>query len=387
MLRRIVPMVLAALALLLPLSAAAYDTKARAAYVYDLTTDTVLLEKNADEPLPPASMSKLMTVNMLFEALQDGRVSMDTRFKVSARAMAMGGSTMFLNDRDKPTVEQLIQGMIINSGNDACVVVAENLAGSEEAFAEHMNERAKALGLTNSHFANASGWPDPGQRMSVRDLGILATRLITQFPEYYKYFSMESFEFDGRAPANADNRNPLLHLGIGADGMKTGHTAEAGYGLVGSAVQSGRRVVVVVTGLDSMQARADEGEALINWAFRQFIQKTVVTKGQAVASAPVFLGTAPDVPLVAAADVSLLIPASQRDAVSARVEYSGPLRAPVAEGTEIGRMTISLEGLPDHVVPLVAGASVAKGGFLPHLKTAWTELWRTYVGGEPAAAK
>lgn len=199
--------------------AEAFETRARSAWVYDIDTNTVLLEKEADTPLPPASMSKLMTLNMLFEALRDGRVTLDTEFAVSTRAKNMGGSTMFLNETDRPTVEELIQGIIVLSGNDACVVVAEGLAGTEDNFARLMNERAKDLGMTNSSFANASGWPNPAQRMSMHDLGRLAVRLITEFPEYYGYFGQREFEFDGRAPDNRFNRNPLLRLGIGADGL------------------------------------------------------------------------------------------------------------------------------------------------------------------------
>ncbi|MGB5066345.1 MAG: D-alanyl-D-alanine carboxypeptidase family protein, partial [Albidovulum sp.] len=206
---------------LLSLPAQAFDTRAQAAWVYDVTTKTVLMEKNAHEKLPPASMSKLMTVNMLFEALRDGRVRLDERFSVSSRAKAMEGSTMFLNETDRPTVEELIKGIVVLSGNDACVVVAEALAGTEEEFAKKMNERARALGMTDSTFANASGWPHPNQRMSMHDLGILAVRIITEFPEYYGYFSLTEFPYDGRAPQNRFNRNPILPLGIGADGLKT----------------------------------------------------------------------------------------------------------------------------------------------------------------------
>ncbi|MEC8794861.1 MAG: D-alanyl-D-alanine carboxypeptidase family protein, partial [Pseudomonadota bacterium] len=224
---------------------AAFETRATAAYVLDQTTGTVLLSKNAETPLPPASMSKLMTLNMLFEALRDGRVSLDTQFSVSTKAKNMGGSTMFLDETDRPTVAQLIQGIIVQSGNDACVVVAEGLAGTEDAFARLMNQRAQALGMTSSTFANSSGWPNPNQRMSMKDLATLANRLITEFPEYYGYFGQPEFDFDGRAPQNRFNRNPLLRLNIGADGLKTGHTQEAGYGLVGSAVQGNRRVIVV----------------------------------------------------------------------------------------------------------------------------------------------
>lgn len=246
------------LATTIGLHAQGFDTNATGAYVKDISTGTVLLSKNADVPLPPASMSKLMTLNMLFEALKDGRVQMDTRFGVSSKAKAMGGSTMFLNERDRPTVEELIQGIIVMSGNDACVVVAEGLAGTEEAFARQMTDRARDLGMMNSTFANASGWPHPDQRMSMQDLGILAERLINEFPDYYGYFAQKEFAFDNRAPANTTNRNPLLGLGIGADGLKTGHTSEAGYGLVGSAAQGDRRIVFVITGLDSERARRED---------------------------------------------------------------------------------------------------------------------------------
>ena len=252
------------------LSAAAFDTNARAAWVYDVATGTVLLEKNADQPIPPASMSKLMTVYMLFEALHEGRITKDTQFPVSSKAKAMQGSTMFLDERDRPTVEELIKGIIVLSGNDACVVVAEGLAGTEEAFAREATARAKALGLTETHLTNASGWPDPQHRMSTHDLGVLAQHLITDFPELYKNFAIKEYAFDNRAPANRHNRNPILGLGIGADGLKTGHTEEAGYGLVGSAVQDGRRVIFVLSGLGSEKARAEESERIVNWAFRQF---------------------------------------------------------------------------------------------------------------------
>ena len=256
----------AALFVVACLPAQAFETRAQAAWVYDVTTHTVLMDKNGEESLPPASMSKLMTVNMLFEALKDGRVTLDTTFAVSERATQMtaaGGSTMYLQQGDRPTVDDLIKGMIINSGNDACVVVAEGLAGTEEAFAAQMTERARALGMTNSTFANASGWPDPVHRMSMRDLGILAQHLITDFPDYYPVFSQTEFNYKDRAPDNRFNRNPLLELGIGADGLKTGHTSEAGYGLVGSARQGDRRVIFVITGLATEQARAEEAERIV----------------------------------------------------------------------------------------------------------------------------
>ena len=358
-----------------------YDTVARAAYMVDLTTGTVLLEKNADVPLPPASMSKLMTLNMLFEALQDGRVSLDTRFGVSSRAMNMGGSTMFLNETDRPTVEELLQGIIVLSGNDACVVVAEGLAGSEDAFARLMNDRAKALGMTNSTFANASGWPNPNQRMSMRDLGILASRLITEFPEYYGYFGQKEFGFDGRTPDNRFNRNPLLNLGIGADGLKTGHTNEAGYGLVGSATQGTRRIVFVISGMISEKQRAEESERMVNWAFRQFVQKTVARKGTEVARAKIWMGDRDEIGLVIAEDISLLLPALERDALSGEVVYRTPLEAPITKGQEVAELIITLKELPDARIMLVADRDVARGGFLPRIRTALNVLYNRYVGG------
>ena len=377
------PLVLAIVAIAVSPAAAsaAFETRAGAAYVLDVTTNTVLLEKQADVPLPPASMSKLMTLYMLFEALRDNEnITLETRFPVSSRAKAMQGSTMYLDERDRPTVRDLIQGIIVQSGNDATVVVAEGLAGTEDAFARAMNERAAALGLTNTTLTNASGWPSANHRMSVRDLGNLSAHIITDFPEYYGYFAQTEFDYDGRAPQNRFNRNPLLNLGIGADGLKTGHTSEAGYGIVGSAVQGTRRIVFVLTGIDTQQARAEEAERVVNWAFRQFVERKVAEKGERVTDAPVWLGDRDRVALVAAETVTLLIPATQRDAVEARVVYSAPIEAPIAAGQPIAELVVSLEGLPDRRIPLVADRPVARGGFLPQIRTAAGVLLRDLVG-------
>ena len=355
-------------------AAHAFETRATAAYVLDHSTGTVLMSKNADSPLPPASMSKLMTLNMLFEALRDGRVTLETQFTVSSRAHAMGGSTMFLNERDRPTVEELIQGIIVMSGNDACVVVAEGLAGTEESFANLMNQRARDLGMENSTFANASGWPHPNQRMSMHDLAILANRLITEFPEYYGYFSETEFAFDGRAPDNRFNRNPLLTLGVGADGLKTGHTQEAGYGLVGSARQGNRRVILVISGLQSAADRASEAESVINWAFRQFVEKTVIQGGTRLAEVDIWLGDKRGVGLVPAEDVTLLVPALLQDKVNATVVYDSPVTAPVSAGQELGKLVIELPDMDSVEVPLVAETGVARGGFGARLRTAATVL-------------
>ena len=237
------------LMLALPSWGNALDLSARAAYVVDFESGTVLLSKNAETPLPPASMSKLMTLLMTFEALDDGRLSISQKLPVSEHAMSYGGSTMFLDTTDRVSVEDLLRGIIVLSGNDACAVLAEALSpdGTEAGFARMMTERGKQIGLTASTFANSNGWPAAGHRMSMRDLVIISSLLIENYPQYYSLFSEKEFKFDGRAPANTQNRNPLLGLGIGADGLKTGHTNEAGYGLVGSAVQGDRRVVLALS--------------------------------------------------------------------------------------------------------------------------------------------
>ena len=378
------PLRLLAAAVSLVLSAlpalAAFETRATAAWVYDMTNDTVLFEKNADVPLPPASMSKIMTLYMLFEALADGRVTLDTEFRVSDRAHAMGGSTMFLDQTDRPTVEELIKGIVVQSGNDACVVVAEGLAGSEEAFARLMTERGREMGLTNSVFANSTGWPHPDHRMSMADLGKVAAAIIRDFPEYYPYFAMTEWDFDGRAPQNRFNRNPVLGLGIGADGLKTGHTQEAGFGLVGSAIQGDRRVVFVVTGLDSMAARAEASEKVIGWAFRQFVAREIAAPGTVLAEAPVWMGDHTRVNLVAPDGVRLLMSATQRGLAEARVEYRGPIEAPIAAGAPIAELVIPREDLPDARIPLVSDREVQRGGFLPRMRSAAITLLNRAAG-------
>lgn len=367
------------------LSALAFDTTARAAYVLDQGTGTVLLEKNADHPLPPASMSKLMTLYMLFDALRDGRVGLDTEFAVSTRAKSMTGSTMFLNERDRPAAADLIQGIIVSSGNDATVVVAEGLAGTEEAFAQQMTSKAQQLGMTGSTFANASGWPDPHHRMSVRDLGILASHLVEEFPQYYGYFAQKEFDYQNRSPANRFNRNPLLSLGIGADGLKTGHTSEAGYGLVGSATQGDRRVIVVISGLDSAEQRAEEAEALVNWSFRQFAEKTVARAGTPIIQAEVWMGGQPSVGLEPASDLKVLLPALVGNSIAAEVVYSGPIKAPIAKGQELAELVVRLEGLPEIRQPLVASEDVAAGGFGVRVMTAANMLLTRFANGPEGA--
>jgi D-alanyl-D-alanine carboxypeptidase (penicillin-binding protein 5/6) len=351
--------------------AAAFDTRATSAFVIDQTTGTVLLNKNADVPLPPASMSKLMTLYMAFEAIRDGRLTLNERLQVSQHAMNYGGSTMFLDTTDRVRVEDLIRGIIVLSGNDACAVIAEALSpdGTEAGFARMMTQRAVQMGMNNSTFSNSNGWPQAGHRMSMRDLAILATHLISDFPEFYPLFSEREFAFDGRAPQNKTNRNPLLGLGIGADGLKTGHTSEAGYGLVGSAKQGNRRVIFVISGLQSAAARAEESEAIVNWAFRQFVQRPVAKAGTVIADADIWMGAEPRVGLVPAQDVSALLPALNAKQVEAEVVYQGPISAPVKQGQEIATLVLKPAGMAQVQVPLVAERDVPKGGFISRVTT------------------
>ena len=351
--------------------ALAFDTRATSAFVIDQGTGTVLLNKNADVSLPPASMSKLMTLFMTFEAIRDGRLRLDERLPVSQHAMNYGGSTMFLDTTDRVSVDDLIKGIIVLSGNDACAVIAETLSpdGTAAGFARLMTTRAQQLGMTNSTFANSNGWPAPGHRMSMRDLALLANRLITDFPEFYPLFSLREFAFDGRAPQNTLNRNPLLGLGVGADGLKTGHTQEAGYGLVGSAKQGDRRVIFVISGLPSAQARSEESQGIVNWAFRQFAQKSIAKADSVIAKADVWMGDAEEVALVAQHDVDALLPIANATSVRADVVYAGPIAAPIAKGDVLGELILRPEGLPETRVPLVGQNDVGRGGFFNRIRT------------------
>ena len=356
--------------------AQAFDTRATAAFVMDQTTGVVLLDKNADEPLPPASMSKLMTTYMVFEAIADGRLSVDERLPVSQHCMDYTGSTMFLDTTDRVRVEDLLRGVIVLSGNDASCVLAEALSpvGTEAGFASMMTSRAREMGMMNSTFANSNGWPAVGHRRSMRDLGILSNRLITDYPTFYPLFAEEVFDFDGEHPANTRNRNPLLGLGIGADGLKTGHTQEAGFGLAGSAKQGDRRVIFIITGLDSAQARAEESERIVNWAFRQFAQRDIAPSGTVIENAEVWMGNQTTVGLALMEDLTMLVPNTGNDQIEAEVIYNGPLEAPIAAGDEVAELVIRLENLPDAHIPLMAASDVERGGFQSSLRVAASVL-------------
>ncbi len=352
--------------------ASALETRAKTGFIIDYSTGMVLLEKNADQPVPPASMSKLMPLYVAFEFIHSGKLSLTETLRVSQHAANYGGSTMFLDTSDRVKVEDLLRGIIVLSGNDACAVIAEALSpdGTEAGFARIMTERAKQIGLSSSSFKNSNGWPAEGHLMSMRDLALLAGRLISEFPEFYPMFSEVEFEFDGRAPANTRNRNPLLGLGIGADGLKTGHTSEAGYGLVGSAKQGDRRIVFALSGMSSVQERAEEAEAVVNWAFRQFVQKSFGSKGIRIAEVDLWNGADRSVGVVLGNDLKVLVPVLGDEQVSFELEYENPIPAPVKKGQKIAVLKVHPKGLPETEVPLLAEKDVAVGGFFAHLSTA-----------------
>ena len=285
--------------------------------------------------------------------------------------------------QDRVSVEDLLRGVIVVSGNDASTVLAEALSpdGSEAGFARMMTERAQQMGMMNSTFVNANGWPVAGHRMSMEDLGILANRLITDFPTFYPLFAETEFPFDGRVPSNSSNRNPVLSMGIGADGLKTGHTEEAGYGLVGSAKQGDRRVIFVITGLQSREERAEESVKIINWAFRQFAEKDVAEAGTRIATADVWMGDMPTIGLTVAEDFSLLVPVLNQGTIDAEVVYDGPIEAPIAAGQQLGELIINLDDLPEKRIPLIAENDVARGGFATRMRTAALVLWQKYGPG------
>lgn len=354
--------------LLLPVSpAGAYETEGRAAILLDAATGQVLFAKNPDEPLPTASLSKLMTVLMVFERLDDGTLSLDETLPVSEKAWRKGGSKMFVEVGDRVPVEDLLRGIIVQSGNDACIVVAEGLAGSEGAFAEAMNRRAEELGLTSTHLTNASGWPEPGHVMSVRDLSVVARRIIEEHGDYYHFFSETSFEYNG---IRQQARNPLLYRGIEADGLKTGYTEAAGYGLVTSAVRDDRRLIAVLAGLDTPGERAREGERLLEYGFRQFQNYQLFAAGQSVVQADVWLGDAGSVALVPREDVTLTLTREARRGLQVKLVYDAPIQAPVDSGRELARLEIAAPGIEPRQVPLYAAENVQAANLFGRMSSA-----------------
>ena len=359
----------------------AFETVAKSAIILDTNSKLILMQKNADLALPPASMSKLMTLNMVFEALEDGRLRLDDTLPVSKHAEKYGGSTMFLTTQDTVTVEELIRGVVVLSGNDASAVLAEALSpdGTEIGFAKMMTKRAKSLGMKNSTFENSNGMPSINHKMSVRDLSILADRLISVFPQYYSYFAENEFRFKNRAPDNRFNRNPLLKMNIGADGLKTGHTRDSGYGLVGSAVQGDRRIIFIISGLRSDSIRAREAKRMATWAFRQFTTVKLAEKGEVVGEAAVWLGSSKNVNMVVQSDIDILAPVLEKENISTQLVYSSPINAPITAGTKIAELIVSIPELADKSFPIVAGETVTEGNFWGRFKASAEILGKLLV--------
>ncbi|MEO3430184.1 D-alanyl-D-alanine carboxypeptidase family protein [Pelagibius sp. CAU 1746] len=351
--------VAAGLSVLGPAAGATIETQAEEAFLVDFDTGAVLLNKNGDVRMPPSSMSKMMTAYMVFDRLQDGRLSLDDKLTVSEKAWRKGGSKMFVEVGNQVRVEDLLRGVIIQSGNDACIVLAEGLSGSEEAFAEQMTARAREIGLSGSNFVNATGWPDDNHYVTARDLATLAKRIIMDHAEYYHYYSEKEFTW---ADIRQGNRNPLLYRNVGADGLKTGHTEAAGYGLTASAVQNGRRLILVVNGLPNVQARADESDRLISWGFREFNNYALFKAGETVDDAPVWLGAEDTVPLVIADELKVTLPRNDRNGMQVSVVYDSPIPAPIPAGQEIAKLRVSWPGGVPVEVPLRAGEEVEQLG-------------------------
>lgn len=354
------------------------ETIAKQMVLVDATTGTVIAEKNADDLMPPSSMSKLMTAYMVFEQLASGKLRMDDVFPVSEKAWRIQGSKMFVHVGDRVRVEDLLRGMIIQSGNDACIVLAEGIAGSEERFAEMATEKARQLGLKKSVFRNASGWPDPEHVMTTRELAILAKALIDTFPQYYSFYSEKSFTYGvdqvSKKPITQGNRNPLLYKDIGADGLKTGHTDAAGYGLTASAKRGDRRLILVVNGLASMNQRSQEAERLMEIGFREYDTYKLVSAGTVIEDADVWLGEQGKVSLVTERDMAVTMARRNRTGMKVVLSYDSPIPAPIQKGAPLAKLTITAPELAPIEVPLVAAQDVPQLGFGGRISAAISHL-------------
>jgi len=340
------------------------QTSAKQAIVMDYDTGMILLEKDADTKMPTSSMSKVITLYATFAALQKGTVSLDTMLPVSEKAWRKGGSKMFVKVGTDVSVEDLVRGVVVQSGNDATIVLAEGLAGTEEAFADTLNGIAKNLGMKNSHFMNASGWPDPDHYSTAHDLAILAAATIKDFPDYYHYFAEQEFTYNN---IKQPNRNPLIYRNIGADGLKTGHTEVGGYGLMGAGTRNGRRVVFVLNGLASDTERAEEGARLLDWGLRSFENIVLFKAGETIDRASVVMGKSKQVPLTVENDIKVTLPVSVRNDLKVEMVYAAPLLAPINKGQKIGVLKIDVPRLQQFEVPLVAAEDIKKAGFFPGL--------------------
>ncbi|MET0137322.1 MAG: D-alanyl-D-alanine carboxypeptidase family protein [Sphingobium sp.] len=357
--------------------APAYDSGAPVAYMIDLSSGRVLYDRDADRQIPPASMAKMMTVHVAFRLIQQGKLKLDTKFPVRPETWAKwhgpaAGSTMFLAVNEQVTVENLLHGIVTLSGNDACVVLAEGIAGTEEAYVQLMNEEARRMGLRNSHFGTSNGWPDEGRtQVTARDLATIARATVEETPDLYKrFYATRSFTW-GRTMGGSDitqaNRNPILGKIAGADGLKTGHTEEAGYGFTGSAEQNGRRLVMVVAGLPTFNGRISESVRFMDWGFKAWRAVPLFKKGAEVETAEVQGGSSANVQLVAPKNMAMTLPVSANDNLKVSVVYDGPIKAPIAKGQQIAELVVRTGDGDTQTMPLVAGAAVEEAGLFGRL--------------------
>ena len=342
---------------------AKFESKAKWAILVDANTNSVLYEKNPDDLMPPASMSKLMTLAVIFRALKEGRLSMDDEFSNSVYAWRTGGapsgtSAMFVPLKEGATLGELLQGITVQSGNDACIIVAEGMAGSEDAFADVMTEYARKIGLKDSTFRNSTGLPHPDHVMTARELAKLAIHIIREYPEFYHYFSQKEYKYRKHT---FYNRNPLVYDGIGVDGLKTGYIRASGYGLVASAKQRGQRLVVVVNGLKSKKERRAEGKKLLQWGFRSFKQWKLFDAGAIVGDALVWGGTKRSVDLTGKGMVSILLPRTASRKIKASIVYEGPLKPPIKKGDEVAYLRVSAPNSAENKIPLYAAEDIGEG--------------------------
>lgn len=345
-------------------TALALETLAKQVVLLDMTTGTVLFSKNADALMTPSSMSKIMTVYKLFERLKDGSLSLTDTFSVSEKAWRKKGSKMFVRVKSRVKIEDLIRGIIVQSGNDATIVVAEGLSGSEAAFADELNKTAKKLGMTNSNFVNASGWPDPGHLTTARDLAKLAVATIKDFPSFYHYYSEKSFTYNG---IKQGNRNPTIYRNIGADGLKTGHTEAGGYGLTTSSIRKDRRLILVINGLPSKKARATEPERLLDWGFREFKNYKLFKAGETITNVKVWMGDSGSIPILIKKDLVLTLQRHVRKGMKVKVVVNSPVSAPITKGDVLGILKIETPNHKSLEFPLVSGVSVKKLGLFSKL--------------------
>ena len=353
-----------------------YSTPAKHALLLDADTGTVLFTKEADIRIPPASLAKLMTMEVVFSQLSNGKLSLRDKFFVSENAWRKGGansggSTMFAKLNSEIELEDLIRGVIVQSANDGCIIIAEGLAGSEEAFAGLMNERARKLGLTGSYFTNSTGLPDENQYVSLKDLALLARHMIREYPNYYRYYQELEFEWNNILQRN---RNPLLRMNIGADGMKTGFTEESGYAIVGTAKRDNQRLIAVMSGMASKRQRAEEARKILDWGFRAFEKISLFDDGEIIGQANVYGGIKSGVDVAGKGPVEIYVPIGNRDKLRARIVYTGPLMPPVDEGSKVATLKVWIGDELSQETDLFAAETVEKGGITRQATDAIKEL-------------